>query len=178
MTPYLPKSKQVKIGGVNYHLQEWLAIERDEFLFELNDMFGEWLWVLIDNYFADTENLAEQNVSVILKSILQRGNSTPQEKAEFIKRLILASVKSPKTASTDEDYNFHWSRHYAHRPEVIKAIFELNFGPMVQELKKKLHASGVFTPKSSPEPETEMTEADLSEKRKKSSLSVNFSNGQ
>lgn len=170
----MSEGKQVIINGITYRIKEWLAVERDVFLFEMNDLFGAWLPNIIEHFFKDTVDFQEIAASGLIQSILQRGNASPQQKAEFIKRLIISSVITPKDAGTDEGYNLHWSKHYAHRLELIKEIFALNFGDMIQELKKKLQGCEIFTPQSSSEPEIT---PDLSEKPKRSFPKPNFSNG-
>jgi len=143
------RTVSIKIGGVNYHIQELLACKRDEFLFELSDIVGNSLPILLDNFFADVEDLKDKAVTSALYGIFRGSNKTPAEKVEFIKKWILESVKSPKSASMEAEYDFHFMQHYEHRSEILWEILKLNFGPAVQNLKKKLLNSGIFTRKYS-----------------------------
>lgn len=175
--PFMPRTKKIMIGGVNYTIQELFAVARDEFLFESADIMGETFTLLIENYLAETDNLAELGVSVVLRGIIREGNGTPAQKTDFIKRLILASVQSPKSASVDAEYDIHFTQHYEHRNELLWEIYKLNFGPAIQELKKKLQTSGIFIPKSSQD-SPEKKETPPKQKPDKSSMQVNFSNGE
>lgn len=176
-TPFMPRTNKIMIGGINYTIQELLAVERDEFLFESADIMGETFTLLIENYLAGTDNLAELGVSVVLRGIIREGNGTPAQKADFIKRLILASVKSPKSASVDAEYKLHFTQHYEHRNELLWEIYKLNFGPAIQELKKKLQTSGIFIPKSSQDSPDE-NKTPSKKKPAERSLTVNYSSGE
>ena len=134
----MPRIKKIAFDGVNYTIQELFAVERDEFLFESADIMGETFTLLIENYLSGTDNLPELSVSVVLRGIIREGNGTPAQKADFIKRLILASVQSPKSASDDREYGLHFMQHYEHRNELLWEIYKLNFGTAIQKLKKKL----------------------------------------
>lgn len=173
----MPRSTEVRIDGTSYIIEELLTVERDELLFESADIMGDAFTLLIENYFAETEGLKELSVSAVLRGIIRDGNGTPRQKAEFIKKLVQSSVKSPANICKDDGYKLHFTAQYEHRAELIWEIYKLNFGPAIEELKKKLQNSGIFTQKSS-EDQAEPSEKALnSESEAKSSLKVNFLNG-
>jgi hypothetical protein len=175
--PFIPRSKTIAIGGVPYMIAEMLASQRTVFLFESSDILGGSFPIMLENYFADTEKLGELGVTGITRGIFQGSNKSPEECAAFIKKTIMASVKSPKAACVDAEYDLHFTQHYEHLPELLEEIYQLNFGPVIQGLKKKLQNSGIFTPKSSESPPKANAIAQ-NIKSAKPSLKPNFSGGQ
>lgn len=174
----MPRSVEKVIGEIPYVIEELLAVERDEILFESADIMGEAFTLIIENYIAETEKIRELSVSAILRGIIREGNGTPRQKAAFIKKFIQMSVKSPANIIDDDGYNLHFTAKYEHRNELIWEIYKINFGPAIQELKKKLRNSGIFTPsfsESQPNPNKQVPNPKPAEKP---SLKPNFSNGQ
>ena len=53
--PFMPRSVKKTIGGVTYTIQELLAVERDEILFESADIMGQSLSFMVEGYFGEAE---------------------------------------------------------------------------------------------------------------------------
>lgn len=169
---FIPRSTEKKIGGINYTIQEMLAVQRDELLFESAEIMGQALTLMAEGYFTEAE--PEVSVALALQGVIRDGNGTPEQKAAFIKKLIISSVKSPKSAA--DEYDLHFMSNYEHRAELIFEIFKLNFGAAIQNLKKKLQSFGIFTRKSS-ENSPAQNEEIMKNEPGHSSLKVNYLNG-
>jgi len=175
--PFIPREKHIKIGDISYTIREMLASQRTVFLFESSDIMGEAFPALLESYFADVEKLKEIGVVGVVRGVFMGSNTSPEACADFLKKTILASVKSPKSASVAQEYDKHFARHFDHLPLLLGEIYQLNFGATVAELKKKLQTSGIFTPQSSEDQPKQSEIVQNLKRATKSSMKVNFSNG-
>jgi hypothetical protein len=101
------RTEELVLGGKKYEVQELLATDR----------IKAGLFILGSN-----------------GDLLNSGD--PEKVSNNIRELVNLGLKFPRFRNKD-DYDEYFCEHFAHLPEVIEKIIDLNFGEVYEKIKKK-----------------------------------------
>lgn len=128
------EEKEFKEEEITYRIQELLASERFKLGIELGKLTGG----AFNGFGIDTDI----NLGAIISGFFN--NSSSYEFSEFMKKTLRNSVVQPNFED-EKKYEIHFGKYFHHIPTVFTEILEQNFGKVIQELKKKLTKSELFT---------------------------------
>ena len=147
------KTKDIVIEGIKYTLIEILGSKRSVIVLEAKNIFTG----AADGIGDIKDGLdAKLDYTKIATGILDR--LEPEKGAKLLRDVIAYGIQFPvilREGIVDIDaYDEHFGEYYHHQIELVSEIFKMNFGPSIQELKKKLPLLGLFTLTSSKEKES------------------------
>jgi len=142
------KTKQYTIDGHTYTLIEILATRRSEIVLECKNIISG----ATDGVGDIKDGLdTKLDYTKIISGILNRVE--PKKGARLLQEIISYGLQFPVMIQNGvlntDFYDEHFGEYYHHQVELVAEIFKMNFGPTIQELKKKLPLLGLFALTSS-----------------------------
>lgn len=135
-------TKTIILDDVEYTIQELPLVKRNMVGFALAQISG---------HATDSAIYNQTGLVGMITGVLQQ--LEPEKAQRLLTDLLKLGVRFPKF-KTDNEFNLHYSNNYDHQFQLAIDIVELNFGKTVENLKKKFNQTGIFTPKSSDQPQS------------------------
>lgn len=140
------KTKDIRIESTNYTLIEIGAYKRSIIALELKHIAA--------GAKDGIKNIdSKVDYAQMVAGILER--VTPEKGASLLRTIIIEGLQFP--IMDIDKYDEHFGEFYEHQIDLVAEIMAMNFGKVIDNIKKKLEKTGILTKISSLVEESEQT---------------------